>query len=63
MRDRIARACDLLNIGPLLDKTPDQLSGGEKQRTAVARGLVSDVEILSCSTIRWSGWTTSFGNG
>jgi len=46
LRDRIARACDLLNIGPLLDKTPDQLSGGEKQRTAVARGLVSDVEIF-----------------
>lgn len=46
LRDRIDRACDLLNIRPLLDKTPDQLSGGEKQRTAVARGLVSDVEIF-----------------
>jgi multiple sugar transport system ATP-binding protein len=48
--DRIAaqvnKAAALLSIGHLLDKTPDQLSGGEKQRVAVARGLSKDAKIF-----------------
>ena len=43
---RRARAAGILSIGHLLNKTPDQLSGGEKQRTAVARGLLKNASIF-----------------
>ena len=43
---RVAWASDVLAITHLLDKTPDQLSGGEKQRTALARGLLKDADIF-----------------
>lgn len=36
----------MLSIGHLLKKTPDQLSGGEKQRVAVARGLVREAKVF-----------------
>lgn len=40
------RAVDLLGIGHLLDRFPDQLSLGEQQRVALARTLASRPEIL-----------------
>ena len=43
---RVDRAAGILSLGPLLKKTPDQLSGGEKQRTAVARGLLKNARIF-----------------
>lgn len=43
---RVERTAGILSIGHLLKKTPDQLSGGEKQRVAVARGLLKDAEIF-----------------
>jgi len=43
---RLGQVAELLNIGHLLDHTPDQLSGGEKQRTAVARGLMKDATLF-----------------
>jgi multiple sugar transport system ATP-binding protein len=43
---QVAKAAELLSIEHLLDKTPDQLSGGEKQRVAVARGLSKDARIF-----------------
>jgi ABC-type sugar transport system ATPase subunit len=43
---RVDWAAGILAITHLLDKTPDQLSGGEKQRTAVARGLLKDADIF-----------------
>lgn len=43
---RVDWAAGVLAIGHLLDKTPDQLSGGEKQRTAVARGLLKETDIF-----------------
>jgi ABC-type sugar transport system ATPase subunit len=42
----VGQAADLLKITHLLEKTPNQLSGGEKQRVAIARGIVKDTEIF-----------------
>lgn len=43
---RVDRAAGLLSISHLLNKTPDQLSGGEKQRTALARGLLKEAKLF-----------------
>ncbi len=44
--ERIRWAAELLHIDHLLDRTPDQLSGGEQQRVALARALVVKPRIL-----------------
>jgi ABC-type sugar transport system ATPase subunit len=44
--DRAVRQiAEQLKIDQLLDKKPDQLSGGEKQRVALARGVVKQTDI------------------
>lgn len=42
----VRRIAEMLRIDGLLDKRPDQLSGGEKQRVAIARGLVKDTKLF-----------------
>jgi molybdate transport system ATP-binding protein len=37
---------DLLGIGHLLDRQPSTLSGGEKQRVAIGRALLTDPQLL-----------------
>lgn len=44
--DVVNRAADLMRITKLLDKTPNQLSGGEKQRVAIARGIAKKTDIF-----------------
>src|SRR5437868_3295925 len=41
-----ARVTDLLDIGSLLDRRPGKLSGGEKQRVALGRALLSRPRLL-----------------
>ena len=38
--DEITRLCELFGITPLLDKYPEQISGGERQRVAIVRALL-----------------------
>lgn len=42
----IEQVCQLLGISHLLDRYPQKLSGGEKQRVAIGRALLSHPEIL-----------------
>ncbi len=43
---RVARAVEILQIGPLLDRKPASLSGGQRQRVAIGRALVRDVDVF-----------------
>jgi len=43
--EAVKRAAHMLRITPLLEKYPDQLSGGEKQRVALARGITKKTGI------------------
>jgi putative ABC transport system ATP-binding protein len=45
-RERAARALDVVGLGHRLTHRPHQLSGGEKQRTAIARALVREPAII-----------------
>lgn len=44
--DNLAKIVDLLGIGALLDRRPEKLSGGEKQRVAIGRALLSSPKLL-----------------
>ncbi|MEX0970695.1 MAG: ABC transporter ATP-binding protein [Paracoccaceae bacterium] len=43
---RVARAAEILQIEPLLDRKPAALSGGQRQRVAIGRALVRDVDVF-----------------
>lgn len=46
IRTRVEQAARMLHIDPLLGKRPSQLSGGEKQRAAIARGILKNASIF-----------------
>jgi multiple sugar transport system ATP-binding protein len=43
---RVARAAEILQMGPLLQRKPVELSGGQRQRVAIGRALVRDVDVF-----------------
>ena len=43
---RMAQVAEVLRIGHLLQKRPSQLSGGEKQRAAIARGMLKNADLF-----------------
>ncbi len=44
--ERVARAAEILQIEPLLNRKPGALSGGQRQRVAIGRALVRDVDVF-----------------
>lgn len=46
MEIKAKNLCDLFGINNIADKYPAEISGGEKQRTAVARALINDPLII-----------------
>src|SRR5210317_376292 len=44
--EKITQLAEMVGLEHRLDHVPSQLSGGEMQRTAIARGLVNEPEIL-----------------
>lgn len=43
---RVGEVAEILRIRPLLAKRPSQLSGGEKQRSAIARGMLKNADLF-----------------
>jgi multiple sugar transport system ATP-binding protein len=43
---KVARAAEMLQMTPYLDRRPGQLSGGQRQRVAIGRALVRDPRLF-----------------
>jgi len=46
VRERVQRAADILQIGPLLSRKPKALSGGQRQRVAIGRAIVRQPKVF-----------------
>ncbi|MBD7908989.1 ABC transporter ATP-binding protein [Sporosarcina gallistercoris] len=46
MKRRIANLADKLSLNEILSRRPDELSGGQAQRTAVGRALIHEPELI-----------------
>ena len=46
IRKRVTAAAQALGIGNLLEKHPQELSGGEAQRTAIARAVIAEPQLI-----------------
>jgi putative ABC transport system ATP-binding protein len=46
LEQRVASVADRFGISPILEKYPYQISGGQKQRTAAARAIVSKPSLI-----------------
>ena len=43
---RVREAADVLQLGPMLERRPQELSGGQQQRTALARAIVKESKAI-----------------
>src|ERR1700739_4631321 len=43
---RVQEAARILELGPMLDRKPQQLSGGQRQRVAMGRAIVRQPEVF-----------------
>jgi len=46
IKERVAKAADILQITDYLDRTPKALSGGQRQRVAIGRAIVREPEVF-----------------
>src|SRR6266478_6739619 len=46
IKERVARAAEILQLTPLLRRRPKQLSGGQRQRVAIGRAIVREPEVF-----------------
>jgi len=46
IKQRVQRAADILQIGPLLERKPKALSGGQRQRVAIGRAIVRQPKVF-----------------
>jgi multiple sugar transport system ATP-binding protein len=46
IKERVAKAADILGLRELLDRFPRQLSGGQRQRVAMGRAIVRDPQVF-----------------
>jgi sn-glycerol 3-phosphate transport system ATP-binding protein len=46
IKARVAKAAEILQLGPLLQRKPRQLSGGQRQRVAMGRAIVRDPQVF-----------------
>ena len=46
IRERVARAADILDLSQLLERYPRQLSGGQRQRVAMGRAIVRNPQVF-----------------
>jgi multiple sugar transport system ATP-binding protein len=46
IRERVARAAEILGLSSYLDRYPRQLSGGQRQRVAMGRAIVRDPQVF-----------------
>lgn len=46
IREKVAKAAEILRLGPYLDRKPKALSGGQRQRVAIGRAIVRGPEVF-----------------
>jgi lactose/L-arabinose transport system ATP-binding protein len=46
IREKVAKAADILRLGDYLDRKPKALSGGQRQRVAIGRAIVRGPEVF-----------------
>ena len=46
IKERVARAAEILHLTPYLRRRPKELSGGERQRVAIGRAIVREPEVF-----------------
>ena len=46
IEERVAKASQMLDLGPYLDRYPPELSGGQRQRVAIGRAIVREPKLF-----------------